>query len=94
MIYIPSFIKIGSAVQKLMGRIHKQTHRQEGDLISLLLFFQNKESRLKMKCYPKIKLFNAIAFFIVYLTTLSEPPKNIVFNGWMIRGECIGQDMI
>jgi hypothetical protein len=27
-----------------------QTHRQQGELISLLLFFQNKESRLK-KCW-------------------------------------------
>jgi hypothetical protein len=35
MIYIPSFIKTGSAIQKL----HIQTHRQQGDLISLLLFF-------------------------------------------------------
>jgi hypothetical protein len=25
-----------------------QTHRQQGDLKSLLLFFQNKESRLKI----------------------------------------------
>jgi hypothetical protein len=31
MIYLPSFIKIGS-----------DTHRQLGDLISLVLFFQNK----------------------------------------------------
>jgi hypothetical protein len=31
MIYIPSFIKIGSGIQK--------THRQRGDLTSLLLFF-------------------------------------------------------
>jgi hypothetical protein len=30
--YIPSFIKIGSGIQKLIGRIH----RQQGDLISLL----------------------------------------------------------
>jgi hypothetical protein len=44
MIYIPSFTKIGSAIQKLRGRIH----RQHGDRISLLLFFfQNKESRIK-----------------------------------------------
>jgi hypothetical protein len=43
MIYIPSFIKIGSGIQKLIGVIH----RQEGGLISLLLFFQNKERRLK-----------------------------------------------
>jgi hypothetical protein len=28
MIYIPSFIKIGSAIQKLIGRIHRQTYRQ------------------------------------------------------------------
>jgi hypothetical protein len=32
MMYIPSFIKIGSGIQKLMGGIH----RQEGDHISLL----------------------------------------------------------
>jgi hypothetical protein len=37
--YIPSFIKIGSGIQKLLGGIHKQTHRQQGDLISPLLFF-------------------------------------------------------
>jgi hypothetical protein len=35
MIYIPSFIKIGLAIQKLIGRIH--THRQHRDRISLLL---------------------------------------------------------
>jgi hypothetical protein len=47
MIYIPSFIKIGSGIQKLMGRGDSQTHRQHGDCISLLSLFQNKESRLK-----------------------------------------------
>jgi hypothetical protein len=38
MIYIPSFIKTGSAIQKLMegGGGDTQTHRQEGDRISLL----------------------------------------------------------
>jgi hypothetical protein len=46
-IYIPSFIKTGSGILKLMGRIHIQIHRHQGDLISLLLFFQNKGSRLK-----------------------------------------------
>jgi hypothetical protein len=35
MIYIPSFINIGSEIQKLMGWIH----RQHDDRISLLLFF-------------------------------------------------------
>jgi hypothetical protein len=41
MIYIPSFIRISSSIQKLIGEVH----RQHGDLIRLLLFFQNKESR-------------------------------------------------
>jgi hypothetical protein len=45
---VPSFIEIGSGNQKLMeGGGNSQTHRQHGDLISLLLFFQNKERRLK-----------------------------------------------
>jgi hypothetical protein len=48
MIYILSFIKTGSGIQKLIRRIHRETHIQHGDLISLLLFFQNKESGLKM----------------------------------------------
>jgi hypothetical protein len=47
-IYVPSFIKIGSSVQKLMGggggytetRTAKWSHKPT-------LFFQNKESRLK-----------------------------------------------
>jgi hypothetical protein len=37
--------KIDSGTQKLMG--DSQTHRQSGDLINLLLFLVNKESRLK-----------------------------------------------
>jgi hypothetical protein len=46
MIYIPSFIKIGSGIQKLMGgEGYLWTHKQRGDGISLILFFQNKESR-------------------------------------------------
>jgi hypothetical protein len=35
--YIPSFIKISSAIQKLIGW-DTQTHRKHGDGISLLLF--------------------------------------------------------
>jgi hypothetical protein len=34
-IYIPSFIKIGSGIQKFIGG-DTQTHRQHGDRISLL----------------------------------------------------------
>jgi hypothetical protein len=51
-IYIPSFIEIGSGMQKIMGGGgDSHIYRQHGDLISLLLFVQNKESRLveKMK---------------------------------------------
>jgi hypothetical protein len=41
-IYIPSLIKIGSGIQKLMGGggIHRHTDRQQRDLISLLYFFK------------------------------------------------------
>jgi hypothetical protein len=44
MIYIPSFIKIGSANQTLMGTIYR--HRRQSGPISLLSLFQNKKSRL------------------------------------------------
>jgi hypothetical protein len=52
MIYIASFIHIGSGV-KLLGVIHIQMHRyrHQGDLISLILFFQNRESSLKRHRY-------------------------------------------
>jgi hypothetical protein len=36
MTYIPSFLKIGSGIQKLIGGY---TDTQTGELISLLLFF-------------------------------------------------------
>jgi hypothetical protein len=48
MLYIPSFMKNGSGIQKLLYR-DSQIHRQHGDLISLLLFLQNKKSRLEIK---------------------------------------------
>jgi hypothetical protein len=45
--YIPNFIKIDSAIQKLMvGRVH----RQQRLFISLLLFYKNKEMKLKNRC--------------------------------------------
>jgi hypothetical protein len=43
MIYIPSFIKAGLGIETLMWG----THRKHDDFISLLLFFQNKERRVK-----------------------------------------------
>jgi hypothetical protein len=45
-IYLPSFIKIGSGVQKLMvegythTHTHTHTHRQQRDLISLFYFLK------------------------------------------------------
>jgi hypothetical protein len=38
MIYIPSFINIGSGIQELIGVGDSQTHREHGDFISLLHF--------------------------------------------------------
>jgi hypothetical protein len=35
--YIPSFLKTSSGIQNVI--VDTQTHRQEGDLVSLLLFF-------------------------------------------------------
>jgi hypothetical protein len=41
-IYVPSFIKTSSGVQKLIGEggIQRHTHRQQRDLISLLYYFK------------------------------------------------------
>jgi high-affinity Fe2+/Pb2+ permease len=41
-IYVPSFMKMGSGVLKLMGggAIQTHTHGQQRDLISLLYFFK------------------------------------------------------
>jgi hypothetical protein len=37
-IYVPSFIKIGSSVQKFIAGIRRHTHGQQRDIISLLYF--------------------------------------------------------
>jgi hypothetical protein len=68
MIYIPGFIKIGSAIQKLIVGGYTDTHRytvtqQQGDLISLLLYFQKKENRLKRVLKYKPKGWGDIARF-------------------------------
>jgi hypothetical protein len=48
LIYVRSFIMISSVIKKLIGGdTHTDTHKQQGDLISLLLFFETKESRLE-----------------------------------------------
>jgi hypothetical protein len=43
--YVPSFIKIGSGIQKLNGG---GGYTEQDDLTSLLLLLLNKESRLKI----------------------------------------------
>jgi hypothetical protein len=44
-IFVPTFVKTDSAIQKLTG---EYKDRQHCDHISLLLFFQDKQNRLKM----------------------------------------------
>jgi hypothetical protein len=41
-IYLPIFMKIGSDIRKLLGEKHVEMPRQQGDFISLLLFFFSK----------------------------------------------------
>jgi hypothetical protein len=48
--YIPSFIKIGSSIQKLIKK-DTHAHRQHGYSISRLSFFQNKEMGYKLNYY-------------------------------------------
>jgi hypothetical protein len=50
MIYISSFIKTGSGIQKLLGGLHIQTHRQQGDIINLLN--ETKCTVLANKLFP------------------------------------------
>jgi hypothetical protein len=47
MMYLPSFVKIGSGVKKLMEGIHRHTDSMERFHKPALFFFQNKESKLK-----------------------------------------------
>jgi hypothetical protein len=60
MIYIPSFIKTGSGIQKLLWAGY--IHRQQSEFISLLLFFNNKESRLKYFYKHRELKLNSVAF--------------------------------
>jgi hypothetical protein len=55
MIYIPSIIKTGSGIRKLVRGIH----RQQSDFISIFVFSQNKESWLKAMRYTGINLPSA-----------------------------------
>jgi hypothetical protein len=58
LIYVPSFIKIGPGVQKLIGGdTQTHTHGQHRDLISLLCFFKIRKVRLKMDLVPGSALY-------------------------------------
>jgi hypothetical protein len=57
MIYMPSFVKIGSAIQKFMG--DAQTHRQHGDGISLLYDWESRE-RLLTSVSVQVVLYNYV----------------------------------
>jgi hypothetical protein len=69
MIHIPSFIKIGSEIQKLI----RELHRQQGDLISLLLFLENNESWLKI---------------LVRISEEWRPFKEIIIKECILRVRC------
>jgi hypothetical protein len=56
---IPNFMKLYEALEKLlMGYTHTHTHRQTGDLISILSFL---ESRLK-QCMSKLIIIHALFY--------------------------------
>jgi hypothetical protein len=79
MIYTPSFM-IGSAIQKLMGGIHIQTHRWQGDLVSLLLCFQNKESRLKITMISDLRLFVFAIYWHILQHSLTWIIRSILYT--------------
>jgi hypothetical protein len=70
MIYVQIFIKTGSGIQKSISGINIQIYRQQVDLISISLFFQNKEIMLIYSCrllchfstreYPKILILQCV----------------------------------
>jgi hypothetical protein len=61
MIYIPSFIKDWYRHSEVEGGgAFINRHTRLGELISLLLFFQNKESRLKKKPHHATDSYSSI----------------------------------
>jgi hypothetical protein len=71
MIYIRSFIKIGLGIQKVIwGDSDTQTNRQHGNLISLLLFFKNKDSTLKIKCNCELRVLKFPRRFLVLISVI------------------------
>jgi hypothetical protein len=52
--YVPSLIKTGSGIQKLIRGIHRHTHREQRNLLSLLYFFKIRKVGYKRK-YEKLE---------------------------------------
>jgi hypothetical protein len=61
MIFTPSFIKIGSDIQKLMGGGDSQAQRQHVDHISLLpFFFKRREVGQRLKSFSLLDNFRGM----------------------------------
>jgi hypothetical protein len=84
MIFIPSFIKIGSGIRQLIGEIHRYIHRQHGDSISLPLF-QNKENSLINKKGGRCQFFPSVHISLLSLPLpLQVPSVNVsLLSAWI-----------
>jgi hypothetical protein len=53
MLYVPNFIKIGSSIQMLLGRIHTETDMQTAKFFikTFYVLFHNRKSKLKILSY-------------------------------------------
>jgi hypothetical protein len=81
MINTPSFVKIGSVIQNLIGG---DSQTQNADRISLFLFYQAKKSRLNVTCrllllltrnsihVPGVVTWNMLIFLDVYMSISSS----------------------
>jgi hypothetical protein len=59
MIYISTFARNDSGVQILLD-LDKDTHRQQGDLISLLLLFQRKWPKIRVSLVENEEICNLL----------------------------------
>jgi hypothetical protein len=64
---VPRLIKTGRAIQKLL---RGKTHTQQGDLRSLLLFLENRESILKITSFENCvgELIMRVSILIIVIS--------------------------
>jgi hypothetical protein len=65
------------------GRVDKQTHREHGELLSLLLLSQNKESRLKIHkviIFPVVYTNLKLGPHITGTTYVSKEGENCIMS--------------